>query len=931
MSDAGWVLEAKRLSYAIPSSDLLSGGSDWLNTTTLGQISPDAASAFSAAMYRLKEGQSVAVSLPAPSLNTVVQLLIYLHRCRADSLLGISYAGWLNPYNMKEKSELLCFTRPISRFSSVADIPGSTPHIINKIPLKKTKRQLQNDKITLGKTILSNHNVDYEVLDFLSNQTSPFFIVIDATPSGGCKDLTLLWNYLSDLFPNTPKLVLFASGNIALKKEVNKLQINLWQQRPLDQASVLNRKHSINIQINVAVNADLDFDQLLNQAGQHCKELFLSLKNQEQRQTRKVLSPLYKVLRIIANLPCPYSMHQQVLEKKRKGGIYPVRPLNELVDNARKESMPTGDAQYKLSVTCNSINELITLCESGVQGKAQALLEILRKHKNDPFKIIVDDQYIAIALRNWLLKESLLSIDDKKIHVLPAESLSALDKLSFANNDHIIWLAKAWDNRFWWLLYANKITWLVYPGEKKTVEKLLAYNLTDEFVTRSDSSNKKNWWRYINLTQGKDGDIVNDDHIFHTEMANCTGAYKLSFAIEIPRVEITNWLDLLQSSDIDVEKWEKEVDYDESTNYALIHVEEKTAPIKLPLNNFVDVLTSKGKQSLDQVIASDLEEGQLLLLLSDGEGRETLRELLYNQFSRSDKQNIDQTRLFAQLWHQSCSMALEKFNHDFKELHREIEKRGIAITLDGVKGWLSKKFIGPQKDKAIDVMATISGIDNTQHVTETVKRCIVELRSEHIKIGKAMNQALRQRANGASEIKFGKTNIDCNTLDEIINVVTVSSVEIKQAKEIVQQKLTLKEKFLAVTLEYNDKIIVTPRAIRSLVKSQFIDHEKAINCVKLLATLFYKVYTNQTTFEQIKPTLSERSVAFTPDMSDKSKGVTGEYSVNYKGQNTDIGKHLGIGNSRDAKRCFRVHFHWDECDKKIVIHHAGKHLKTAND
>jgi len=70
------------------------------------------------------------------------------------------------------------------------------------------------------------------------------------------------------------------------------------------------------------------------------------------------------------------------------------------------------------------------------------------------------------------------------------------------------------------------------------------------------------------------------------------------------------------------------------------------------------------------------------------------------------------------------------------------------------------------------------------------------------------------------------------------------------------------------------------------------------------------------------------SIEFQPKMSSVTMG---QYADNrkYKGRSADINRHFCLGNARDPIRTLRIHFDWDDEDKLLVIHHAGKHLETT--
>ena len=76
--------------------------------------------------------------------------------------------------------------------------------------------------------------------------------------------------------------------------------------------------------------------------------------------------------------------------------------------------------------------------------------------------------------------------------------------------------------------------------------------------------------------------------------------------------------------------------------------------------------------------------------------------------------------------------------------------------------------------------------------------------------------------------------------------------------------------------------------------------------------------------------LKKEGIEYKGGTSAVTQGMSNDYKLDYKGKSVDIGRHLCIGTARNPELTLRVHFHWDEEDKKLVIHHAGRHLDTRS-
>jgi hypothetical protein len=129
----------------------------------------------------------------------------------------------------------------------------------------------------------------------------------------------------------------------------------------------------------------------------------------------------------------------------------------------------------------------------------------------------------------------------------------------------------------------------------------------------------------------------------------------------------------------------------------------------------------------------------------------------------------------------------------------------------------------------------------------------------------------------------------------------------------------------AVVEEMADALIFTNRAKKTFKESPFHDAARVYEAFDFLAHRLVPYFLGKLDKKQIDAQLEELGIEYRPHMSDTTLSSFDDYDAKYNGRKADFNKHLVIGTSRKPERCFRIHFEWDEDDKKIVVHHAGKH------
>ncbi len=131
---------------------------------------------------------------------------------------------------------------------------------------------------------------------------------------------------------------------------------------------------------------------------------------------------------------------------------------------------------------------------------------------------------------------------------------------------------------------------------------------------------------------------------------------------------------------------------------------------------------------------------------------------------------------------------------------------------------------------------------------------------------------------------------------------------------------------------YPEKLIILPRAVRSLKNANYIDSALVYKCLKLLATSYYDYCTGAISYEdftveckKVDSSLEERGA-----ITDVSAGMYGDtYYVQYRGKKWKLERHLAKGINKDQRYCLRIYFFWDDENQTIVIGDLPHHLNTS--
>jgi hypothetical protein len=127
--------------------------------------------------------------------------------------------------------------------------------------------------------------------------------------------------------------------------------------------------------------------------------------------------------------------------------------------------------------------------------------------------------------------------------------------------------------------------------------------------------------------------------------------------------------------------------------------------------------------------------------------------------------------------------------------------------------------------------------------------------------------------------------------------------------------------------ENADRVIVLKRALNSAKKSQYHDEDLVYKALDVLATTYRDVKLGLADREAFKEDCIELRLDFGGSVSEE---VSDSYYFLWRGRRVFLDQHVGRGNARDSRFCFRMYFTWDELEEKVIIGWLPTHLPTKS-
>lgn len=908
-----WPKRAAGLLPALPARHFLSARS----------LSGSLQAGLAAAAYRLKEGDSVWLSSPVVKGSDLLEIVQYLHAVRLAGIHGEVRSSWINRPQMLPRTDMVVWTRASIHFAhwrQVSDLG------------------VQWARMGRGQSIVLNH--DDRVLrtllcspvqslttqcDEISRKAKPFLHVVDLTPFGVRDVAVQLLEHLESYFSATPLLVLTTSGDESIEALLRtRTTLPHWSQSHGDEVSWLGMHERLAAGVQLIELPDVRLEELLVDVLSQCRELKSQLERHPQ-VAKTVLPPIHKVIRSLRSLVIPVDFHEKHMERQRRGGLYPVLPLVEWLDRAGRVSLPTGQSEQGRNRIVTSLHSVLEQLQTGKSGKQQALAIWLKKHISPKTRslLIAGSEGEAKVIRDWLSVQEGEALTGDYLTVVGASSARDLHRhLGTGRYDRALVITPLWESDTWALGLAKVVDWLAYPRECLWQQRVARQWLG---AISPASDGKLAWWQWESLPLSAPAPPAESVPV--ENWSSCSGEYTSYNTVTCDIPDNPDWIaDLMTpvpepatTRDVSPGPGEVSVVTDEGGKY------------RYYLTQRVYVLSGhEGQETLETLCASELSEGQQLVEINDDDGTEGLLELLLeyaieNSIQYKSEQKIaERWQLFVDHAYHRCK-TLEQF-------HQKLANAGVVIGIQQLKNWISHGVIGPNNaGTVVPAMARLSGMTTTENEIRSVINAQKDIHKLHREMGKTLKQMILAARAGNTTVKGSAASlIDPGILVDLVRVENIVTV-LHHPVVIKPRALDSIEAILRHYAQQGaDRMVVTNGAYRSARQSGFEDMGQVEACVRFLANDLFEVYgTGRRTLEDVLKAGEKQHIRFSGDTAQTTQGQFSEYQRTYKNRPVNIGKHLGIGSSRDPRRCFRLHFHWDDNDRRLVIHHAGRHLPTS--
>lgn len=916
-----WTDRAKGLARAIPG----------LNELSQDATNPSLKQALASMGYRFKNGDHTWLSAPCLSPDDLATAVRYLHACRVEALSGQQRASWLNAAAMTNRTDLLVWTRVSGQYRLLrADIPLAVEWIRTDPRTGHLKQPPANSGRIL-RTLLCQQTTNItQLCDTLSTQTNPFALLVDLTPFGMRDNPNELLDNLVAYFPGCPIVILSTMGDRSLEPLTESLAIpcQMWRQHLHDPLPLINDKQPLHKTVLTLI-PDQRLDEHLLLALQQCRSIKEALKHQVV--TRKnVLLPLYRVINAARSLAVPLVFHNQYQDKRRQGGLYPIRPIPEWLDIASAVSLPTGESEQLRDQAVATLRDLIEQLNEGTTGKTQALNQWLQTYlnPNQSIALVTSSEREAMLLRVWLEKNHFAELDSQSLTVIGIGSARDTYRRLQSHYDQVLVLGQLWETEQWALSLGERLHWLAYPSEMHWGRLAGRLWLT---AVNSNNALKDFWWALQQVSPFALPDCT--ELLEEEEWAQCRGQYSEYNAITCDLPVDPEWIAALMAEP-DPEREMGPAGPLEKGNISITTLEGD----RYRYSEQQAVYTLKGKpgeEILKHIAANELDPGdQLVQLVGSEEECFALMDVLI-EYATENTTEHKVYRDQANRWFTYVDHAIHNCG-SLEAFHKQLCDNGVTIGIESVRSWSRHVGIAPNhKTTVVPVVAKLARINHKQGDLNAVINAQGKVHGLHSSMGRLLKRLALASSAGHTQVSGSAHGIiNQELLADLVSVVTVDTIHAyidNDPKPLTPHSLDALLKDAVASS--NGRLLATTSAIKSAEESPYKDIDRVRQCLDVLNNFYYRVYsdTNRIKLKEAIAAGLRHHIDFKGDTAETTKGKHATYQRQYNGKTISIGKHLGLGTSRSPERCFRLHFHWDRENQQLVIHHAGRHLPTSQD
>jgi len=227
------------------------------------------------------------------------------------------------------------------------------------------------------------------------------------------------------------------------------------------------------------------------------------------------------------------------------------------------------------------------------------------------------------------------------------------------------------------------------------------------------------------------------------------------------------------------------------------------------------------------------------------------------------------------------------------------------------------------RQKAGDISGLQEIVDSYERDRDEAKKHAEELEGKLLDV-EIQNEKLREQIDGLDK--------KIRTFEYQLQQARVTAQSGQGAPEIRPTTLpkSLEDVPTWLEAEYPKRLVFTGRAMRTLKDSSYEDLEKTAAVFRNLATRFYSAFCKEIPFRDAVESLAEIPAKYSGKQSEVTAGMNDGYECTHEGTKYSLHKHIGLGNSRDPRYCFRLYFEWEPKVQRIIVLHAGEHLDTQS-
>lgn len=916
-----WLAAMQEAWGAVPACDLLESSSPaW---ALLRLTEPDKAEVASFAMVgrALKYRQSMAVALPVLSGDGITRLMVYLHRIRLDALQGGIRSPWLNPGNVEQHPDIVFISRPRAGFQELSRVAALHARILRPGSLKMHKGDQASETL-----VVDGASDLMELTDLIGKESRPFVLVVDGT-RGGNDGAWAVDSALEECYPGTPRIVLLSLGDSdsIAKMRLSRTCTHLWVMR-LDDKAALYSEASAGATLQLGIISDDTANVRLENLASHFFQLRRELEKSRDPVLKERLAIIGKVFRALNELIVPLPYLEETLLLATRPGLFPIRCLERWLAIAGQGSCQYGETEMGSRTLIAQISNFHSLLMQGVSGKAGWLRERLRtcRVKRAQVMVLCGSPHEVTALYR-LLDDSLDPDWSETIHIFAMDGVKSY-RQQRSKMDEVIITGMLWPSRQHWLASpCKKMTLPVYAYEVAQVQRLLQRWWQENGAASRSDGDKLRLWR-LNWGSSRCDDKETGPLSLALQTVKCLDHSEYpprkQHAMVPIKMELDNWLDLLLEEPAEPNF---SVESGESLSPDLVWITTAQHDFPLPWGKTRPVLVLKN-EDIHPTLPEYLDEGDQIILLKQTEERLATQEKLFEMVAETE--GMQQFIRAANRWKSMVNTVSARLRPYQVQPH--LKKENVIVGDEAIANWYRHKVHGPRDRAAVLVFARLAGVKEPEKAAGYIVNGIEQLRNMHQHVGQQLRKALLERSKGATTITIGNLIMDGRSFDDMIEIATVESVRLPTTQAVAAAKEEeLTEIAEGIMVQHPKRIHFTVPALKSMRDSVYRDKDKFKACLSLMATELYEHYRDEKgRLHDVLEYFTRESIEFHPKMSIVTMG---QYADNrkYKGRSADINRHFCLGNSRDPMRTLRIHFDWDDEDKLIVIHHAGKHLDTT--